>query len=64
MRYHGNYFQFVSISDTNVTPASDECGREENYVGEHHAYPLKCSVVSVYTIKFNTYVFTHFSQNI
>jgi len=41
MRCYGNYFQFVSISDTNVRRASDECSREENYVGEHHAYPLK-----------------------
>ena len=40
MRFHGNYFQFVSISDTNVRPASDECSRAGNYVGEHHAYPL------------------------
>jgi len=40
MRYHGNYFQFVSISDTNVRPASEECSREKNYVGEHHAYPV------------------------
>lgn len=41
MRYHGNYFQFMGISDTNVRPASDECRKEENYAGEHHAYPLK-----------------------